>query len=40
MFAPPHRTFAANVANAVGHINNVKHAHGAKRKDKAWHKEQ
>ena len=31
MFAPPHRMFAANVANAVGHINNVKHAHGAKK---------
>lgn len=30
MFAPPHRTFAENVANAVGRINNVKHAHGAK----------
>lgn len=30
MFAPPHRTFVANVVNADGHINNAKHAHGAK----------
>lgn len=30
MFAPPQRTFAENVVNADGHINNAKHAHGAK----------